>query len=88
MLRCSMLQAKRTKCAMPLVQNAKRAILLSGTPALSNPSELVTQMQVLLPKAKITKTAFEGRYVQFRPEGKWGPSTFKKAVSHKLFHAQ
>lgn len=43
-------QAQRTKFAKPLVEKAQRAILLSGTPALSNPAELLTQLQALLPK--------------------------------------
>lgn len=33
-------QSKRTKKLLPIIQNANRAILLSGTPALSRPLEL------------------------------------------------
>lgn len=69
-------QAQRTKLAKPLVEKAARAILLSGTPALSNPSELLTQLQALLPRARITKAAFEERYMDVRHYGK-----FSKAVS-------
>jgi len=71
-----LLQAQRTKFAKPLVERAARAVLLSGTPALSNPSELLTQLQALLPKARITKTAFEERYVDTRQ-----CHTFRKVVS-------
>lgn len=76
MLWLCVLQAQRTKHAKPLVEKAARAILLSGTPALSNPAELLTQLQALLPKARITKTAFEERYLDMRQYG-----TFKKLVS-------
>jgi len=38
---------KRTQAALPILQKAKRAILLSGTPALSRPSELFSQLQGL-----------------------------------------
>lgn len=58
------------------MEKAARAILLSGTPALSNPSELLTQLQALLPRARITKAAFEERYMDVRHYGK-----FSKAVS-------
>lgn len=37
----------RTKAAIPLMQNAKRLILLSGTPALSRPMELYTQISAI-----------------------------------------
>ena len=40
------LQAQRTKACLPLLRDARRAILLSGTPALSKPIELMTQLQV------------------------------------------
>lgn len=39
--------AQRTKNLVPLLQGAKRAILLSGTPALSRPKELFTQIKAL-----------------------------------------
>ncbi|WIA22000.1 hypothetical protein OEZ85_004354 [Tetradesmus obliquus] len=57
-------KAARTQHTLPLLKKAKRAILLSGTPALNRPCELLTQLQGLLPKAGITKTAFEGRYAK------------------------
>jgi SNF2 family DNA or RNA helicase len=70
------LQAGRTQNVLPLLKKAKRAILLSGTPALNRPTELLTQLQGLLPKAAITKTAFEGRYAKIVDCGR-----FKKNVS-------
>ncbi|KAF6256809.1 P-loop containing nucleoside triphosphate hydrolase protein [Scenedesmus sp. NREL 46B-D3] len=57
-------KAGRTQNTLPLLKKAKRAILLSGTPALNRPTELLTQLQGLLPKAAITKAAFEGRYAK------------------------
>lgn len=39
----------RCKAAMPLLQTAHRVILLSGTPALSRPSELYTQISAITP---------------------------------------
>jgi SWI/SNF-related matrix-associated actin-dependent regulator of chromatin subfamily A-like protein 1 len=41
------LSARRTKCLVPLLHSAKRALLLSGTPALSRPIELFTQLNAL-----------------------------------------
>ncbi|XP_078408885.1 SWI/SNF-related matrix-associated actin-dependent regulator of chromatin subfamily A-like protein 1 isoform X2 [Cetorhinus maximus] len=40
----------RCKAARPLLQAAKRLILLSGTPAMSRPAELYSQITVLRPK--------------------------------------
>lgn len=39
----------RCKAALPILQNAHRVILLSGTPALSRPSELFTQISAISP---------------------------------------
>ncbi|KFG33214.1 SWI2/SNF2-containing protein, partial [Toxoplasma gondii FOU] len=41
-------QAKRTQAICPLLKNAKRAILLSGTPALNRPVELFQQFDALV----------------------------------------
>lgn len=38
------MQAVRSKTTVPLVQSARRALLLSGTPALNRPSELLPQV--------------------------------------------
>ena len=43
-------QAKRSKAVLPVIKNAKRALLLSGTPALSRPVELFPQVNAILPK--------------------------------------
>ncbi|XP_063700363.1 SWI/SNF-related matrix-associated actin-dependent regulator of chromatin subfamily A-like protein 1 [Culicoides brevitarsis] len=42
-------KAKRTNVAEDLCKNAKRVILLSGTPALSRPKELFSQINMLAP---------------------------------------
>lgn len=43
------IKAGRTKAALKLLQNAKRVLLMSGTPALSRPSELFSQVQAINP---------------------------------------
>ena len=43
-------KSARYKGAAPLMKQAKRVILLSGTPAMSRPSELYTQIQSVEPK--------------------------------------
>jgi len=62
--RCARAQALRTKETLPLLQAARRALLLTGTPALSRPRELLTQVQALLPGAALTMRAFGERYCQ------------------------
>lgn len=37
---------QRTKATVPLIKEARRAILLSGTPALNNPKELFQQVRL------------------------------------------
>ncbi|KAM7365395.1 hypothetical protein PAMP_016327 [Pampus punctatissimus] len=43
--------AARTKILVPFIQSAKRAILLTGTPALGRPEELFMQIDALYPKS-------------------------------------
>ena len=40
--------AQRTKATTPLIKDARRAILLSGTPALNKPKEIFQQARALL----------------------------------------
>lgn len=40
---------KRTMCITPIIEGARRSILLSGTPALSRPKELYTQVRSISP---------------------------------------
>ena len=44
------INTNRTRALIPLIHKSKRAILLSGTPALSRPLELFTQLHSLDPK--------------------------------------
>ncbi|CAI5993519.1 unnamed protein product, partial [Closterium sp. NIES-64] len=44
-------KAKRTNLAVPRLQAANRAILLTGTPALSRPIDLFKQLEALQPRA-------------------------------------
>lgn len=46
------MQSERCKETVPLLKQAKRAILLTGTPALSRPIELFTQLDALLPAVR------------------------------------
>ncbi|GMH42394.1 hypothetical protein BSKO_10313 [Bryopsis sp. KO-2023] len=52
----------RSKACVPLVQKCKRALLLSGTPALSRPFELFQQIKAVMPKAKISQDEYCDRY--------------------------
>ncbi|XP_077978746.1 SWI/SNF-related matrix-associated actin-dependent regulator of chromatin subfamily A-like protein 1 [Glandiceps talaboti] len=52
----------RTKAAMPLLKAAPRVLLLSGTPALSRPSELYTQIAAIDSKLFPTFHDFGVRY--------------------------
>ncbi len=54
--------AKRTKAAMPVLKEARRCLLLTGTPALNRPKEVFTQLAALLPAAKLRMPAFGERY--------------------------
>ena len=54
--------AQRTHAVLPLLAQASRALLLSGTPALSSPSELYTQLHVLAPQVFGSWTSFAHRF--------------------------
>jgi SWI/SNF-related matrix-associated actin-dependent regulator of chromatin subfamily A-like protein 1 len=55
-------KAARTKGAMLLLRQSVRAVLLSGTPALSRPMELFTQLNALDPVSWPCIKAFGRRY--------------------------
>ena len=42
-------KSARYKAAEPVMKQARRLVLLSGTPALSRPSELYTQIKAIDP---------------------------------------
>uniref|UniRef100_A0A671YZ75 Zinc finger RANBP2-type containing 3 n=1 Tax=Sparus aurata TaxID=8175 RepID=A0A671YZ75_SPAAU len=54
--------AARTKILVPLIQSAKRAILLTGTPALGRPEELFMQIDALYPKMFGTWTDYAKKH--------------------------
>lgn len=54
--------AKRTQCLVPFLQKAKRVILLSGTPVLSRPAELYTQLSAIRPDIFYSFRVFAERY--------------------------
>ena len=66
-------EAARTIAALPLLQQAKRAVCLSGTPVLSRPAEIYTTLSALLPEvfASSDWLAFAERYCNLRhgPQG-------------------
>jgi len=55
-------KTKRSKAILPMLKRAKRAILLSGTPALSRPKELWSQLNVIDPVSWPAFNAFTKRY--------------------------
>ncbi|XP_038573680.1 DNA annealing helicase and endonuclease ZRANB3 [Micropterus salmoides] len=68
--------AARTKILAPLIQSAKRAILLTGTPALGRPEELFMQIDALYPKMFGTWTDYAKKYCNahyryFGPRRQW-----------------
>ncbi|XP_015260690.1 PREDICTED: DNA annealing helicase and endonuclease ZRANB3, partial [Cyprinodon variegatus] len=68
--------AARTKILVPLIQSAKRAILLTGTPALGRPEELFMQIDALYPRRFGTWTDYAKKYCNahyryFGPRRQW-----------------
>lgn len=53
---------KRTLAVAPAIKNASCALLLSGTPALSRPIELYSQLNALLPDLFESRSSFGIRY--------------------------
>nr|XP_035160939.1 DNA annealing helicase and endonuclease ZRANB3 isoform X2 [Callithrix jacchus] len=54
--------ATRSKILLPVVQKARRAILLTGTPALGRPEELFMQIEALFPQKFGSWTDYAKRY--------------------------
>ncbi|KAM3856911.1 SWI/SNF-related matrix-associated actin-dependent regulator of chromatin subfamily A-like protein 1 isoform 1-T2 [Vipera latastei] len=61
----------RCRAAMPLLKAAKRVILLSGTPAMSRPAELYTQIAVVQPTFFPQFHSFGVRYCDAK-QRPWG----------------
>ena len=56
------LDAKRTKCLLPIIQKSKRILLLTGTPILSRPLELYPLLTMLRPDIFNNFKLFGNRY--------------------------
>uniref|UniRef100_A0A3B4ZBX5 SWI/SNF-related matrix-associated actin-dependent regulator of chromatin subfamily A-like protein 1 n=1 Tax=Stegastes partitus TaxID=144197 RepID=A0A3B4ZBX5_9TELE len=65
------MKTARCKAALPLLKAAKRVILLSGTPAMSRPSELYTQILAVRPTLFPRFHEFGMRYCNARQMA-WG----------------
>ncbi|KAJ8004397.1 hypothetical protein DPEC_G00135290 [Dallia pectoralis] len=65
------MKTARCKAALPLLKAAKRVILLSGTPAMSRPSELYTQILAVNPSLFPRFHDFGKRYCDAR-QLQWG----------------
>jgi SWI/SNF-related matrix-associated actin-dependent regulator 1 of chromatin subfamily A len=55
-------KAKRSKDTLPLLQQAKHVVLLTGTPALSRPIELLQQLRAIHPKVVRSIKEYGDRY--------------------------
>jgi hypothetical protein len=56
------MDAKRTQATLPILQQAKRTLVLSGTPALNRPRELFTQISAVKPHLFSNYRDFAVRY--------------------------
>ncbi|XP_057958933.1 uncharacterized protein LOC131151656 isoform X2 [Malania oleifera] len=74
-------QAKRTSAALPVLQRAQYAILLSGTPALSRPIELFKQLEALYPDVYKNVHEYGNRYCK---GGVFG--MYQGASNHEELH--
>lgn len=63
--------SQRSKALVPLLQNAKRVILLSGTPVLSRPVEAFNFMKIIRPDITPSFTEFTKRYCDPK-QTRWG----------------
>lgn len=58
------IETKRSKTLVPIISAAERALLLSGTPALSRPIELFPQIQIVNPKLFPKRHDYALRYCE------------------------
>lgn len=54
--------AQRTKSILPILQKARRVLLLSGTPVMSRPAELFTQLAAIRPDVFFSFKVYADRY--------------------------
>lgn len=76
-------KAKRTASAIGFLHSAKRVIMLTGTPALSRPIELFTQIGALRPGLLGSHSAFGVRYCGAR-RGRFGMEYKGAQNTHEL----
>ena len=69
------LDAKRTKCLLPIIQKSKRILLLTGTPILSRPVELYPLLSMIRPDIFNNFKLFGNRYCNPK----------KKFINNKCF---
>jgi hypothetical protein len=75
-------RAKRTKRLVPFIISSKRAILISGTPALSRPIELFTQLHALDPSTWSNEKTYGKRYCKMKRGSKIGFGQEYKGASN------
>lgn len=78
--------SKRTQAIQPILRASKIALLLSGTPATSKPSELFPQIQSLYPHIFGTFMPFAQRYCDPKPRP-IGGMDFSGSANLKELHA-
>ncbi|CAM6083418.1 unnamed protein product [Calypogeia fissa] len=74
--------AKRTNACVPVLQKAKYALLLTGTPALSRPIEMFKQLEALQPSVYKKMDEYGRRYCMGGYFGVWQGSS-----NHDELHA-
>ena len=75
-------RAQRTKVLLPIIKHAKRAILLTGTPALSRPMEVFWQLHALDPLHWKDDKEFHKRYCAHSPKMKRKRTLRSGGASH------
>ena len=63
--------AKRSKVLLPILQAARRCIMISGTPMLSRPVEVYNLLSTIRPDTTPSFTNFTSRYCNPKETG-WG----------------
>lgn len=79
-------KARRTLKLMPLLTGAKRCVLMSGTPALSRPSEIFTQLSAIDNIKWNDPHLFSKRYCQSRRVKKEGQEDYTHASNIEELH--
>lgn len=79
-------RAKRTKTILPMLHNARRAIMLSGTPALSRPYELFPQLNAIDPYSWASPKEFGKRYCRSKRK-RSGGGEYRGATNISELHA-